>query len=252
MDRRDAIGLGLLGAAALAGNALAETALLDGTLPSDSKEIFNLWPGTPPGGQGIALTQKITEGSTTPELYHSRSVSGIQTPQVFIYRPAKPNGMALLVIPGGGYSSEGMERGGTEIARRFTASGITCFVLRYRLPGEGWANRADAPTPRRSRSRPIPATGMCARIRLPPSWRWRWTTTRCRRWRTAWRCSRRCTPPRCRWRCICSSRAATASAFAAPSANPAPPGPTFSSPGPRPRVTHQDKHSGRRRWTAAQ
>jgi len=29
--------------------------------------------------------------------------------------------------------------------RRFTGAGITCFVLRYRLPGEGWANRADVP-----------------------------------------------------------------------------------------------------------
>jgi acetyl esterase/lipase len=149
MDRREAIGVGLLGAMlaseTISGGALAETALPDGTLPSDSKEVFNLWPGTPPGGAGISLTQKITEGSPSPELYHSRSVSGIQTPGVFVYRAARPNGMGLLVIPGGGYSSEGMERGGTEIAQRFAAAGVTCFILRYRLPGEGWADRADVP-----------------------------------------------------------------------------------------------------------
>ena len=27
----------------------------------------------------------------------------------------------------------------------FTRDGITCFILRYRLPGEGWANRSDVP-----------------------------------------------------------------------------------------------------------
>jgi acetyl esterase/lipase len=144
MDRREAIGVGLLGVM-LANDALAEAALPDGTLPSDSKEVFNLWPGVPRGGGGVDLALKITEGSPSPELYHSRSVAGIQNPQVFVYRPANPNGMALLVIPGGGYTSEGMERGGTDIARRFIAANITCFILRYRLPGEGWANRETVP-----------------------------------------------------------------------------------------------------------
>ena len=27
----------------------------------------------------------------------------------------------------------------------FNAAGVTCFVLRYRLPGEGWARRSDVP-----------------------------------------------------------------------------------------------------------
>jgi acetyl esterase/lipase len=145
MDRREAIGIGVIGAV-LAKEALAaETALPDGTLPSDSREVFNLWPDTPPGGAGVNLALKITEGSPQPDLYHSRTVAGIQTPCVFVFRPAAPNGMGLLIIPGGGYAGEGMERGGTEIARRFTAGGITCFILRYRLPGEGWANRADVP-----------------------------------------------------------------------------------------------------------
>ena len=146
MDRREAIGIGMIGAM-LAQDALAavEAPLPDGTLPSDSKEIVNLWPGVAPGGAGVNLTLKITEGSPQPDLYHSRAVTGIQTPQLFVYRPAAPNGMGLLIIPGGGYAGEGMERGGTEIARRFTAANITCFILRYRLPGEGWANRADVP-----------------------------------------------------------------------------------------------------------
>jgi acetyl esterase/lipase len=34
---------------------------------------------------------------------------------------------------------------GVEIAERMTAHGFTVFVLTYRLPGEGWAARADVP-----------------------------------------------------------------------------------------------------------
>ena len=32
-----------------------------------------------------------------------------------------------------------------DVARHLNGAGVTCFVLRYRLPGEGWANRSDVP-----------------------------------------------------------------------------------------------------------
>jgi acetyl esterase/lipase len=53
--------------------------------------------------------------------------------------------LGLLIIPGGGYASEGGDRGGREIAQHFASLGIICFVLRYRLPGEGWKNRSNVP-----------------------------------------------------------------------------------------------------------
>jgi acetyl esterase/lipase len=53
--------------------------------------------------------------------------------------------LGLLIIPGGGYTSEGGDRGGREIAQHFASLGIICFVLRYRLPGEGWKNRETVP-----------------------------------------------------------------------------------------------------------
>ena len=142
MDRRSA--LGLMGAAILPAMATADEMRADGYLPGDSIEFVKLWPGTPPGGEGVALTLKVTD-APGPDGYHVRAISQIQTPGFFVYRPARPNGLGLLVIPGGGYSSEGGDRGGREIAQHFAALGITCFVLRYRLPGEGWANRATVP-----------------------------------------------------------------------------------------------------------
>lgn len=144
MDRRQMIGLGLLGAGVLASRAGAQPGRA-GSAPLDSGEVITLWPGIPPGGPVPNLTPVVTDRSPTPELYRMRSISGIQSPELHVHRPVKPNGMALLVIPGGGYLNEGIERGGTELTTRFTEDGVTCFILRYRLPGEGWANRADVP-----------------------------------------------------------------------------------------------------------
>lgn len=143
MDRREALGLGLIGAA-LSAPVLAETMRADGYLPGDSTEFVPLWPGTPPGGAGLLLTLKVTD-AVQPDGYHVRAISQIQSPGFFVYRPQRPNGLGLLVIPGGGYTSEGGDRGGREIAQHFAALGITCFVLRYRLPGEGWKNRERVP-----------------------------------------------------------------------------------------------------------
>jgi acetyl esterase/lipase len=141
MDRREMIGLGLAGALV---SGAAEAQIETGALPGDSKEFVALWPGTPPGGEGIVLNLKVTD-AIQPDGFHVRAVSQIQTPGFFIYRAARPNGLGLLIIPGGGYASEGGDRGGREIAQHFSSLGITCFVLRYRLPGEGWKNRSSVP-----------------------------------------------------------------------------------------------------------
>ncbi|MEY4708327.1 MAG: hypothetical protein RJB58_2050 [Pseudomonadota bacterium] len=147
MDRRHAIGLGVMTAlftrAAFAQNSTGAMRA-DGYLPGDSTEFVRLWPGTPPGGEGVSLSLKVTD-TVQPDGFHVRAISQIQTPGLFVYRPAKPDGRGLLIIPGGGYAAQGGDRGGREIAQHFAGLGITCFVLRYRLPGEGWANRSEVP-----------------------------------------------------------------------------------------------------------
>ncbi|WP_372782814.1 alpha/beta hydrolase [Phenylobacterium sp.] len=62
-----------------------------------------------------------------------------------VFRPARPNGAALLIAPGGGYIRVVIDKEGFEVGHRLAAAGITCFVLRYRLPAEGWDQAADAP-----------------------------------------------------------------------------------------------------------
>jgi acetyl esterase/lipase len=144
MDRRTLLAAGL-GGALLPRAALGQTPPHEtGYLPGDSQEFIGLWPGTPPGGAGIQLDLKVTD-TVQPDGFHVRAISQIQQPGFFVYRPIKPTGLAMLIIPGGGYAAEGGDRGGREIAQYFASRGIISFVLRYRLPGEGWKNRDMVP-----------------------------------------------------------------------------------------------------------
>jgi acetyl esterase/lipase len=62
-----------------------------------------------------------------------------------VFRPALPDGSAILAIPGGGYSFIAVQNEGVDAAERFNAERTTIFVLSYRLPGEGWVDRSIAP-----------------------------------------------------------------------------------------------------------
>lgn len=141
MDRRSVIGLGVLGVAAIPLHVSAE----DIPLPSPSAETIPLWPSVPPGGENVELKPTTVEQSTAPGEYHDRLLSGIATPLLTVFRPRAPDGSAMLIAPGGGYSFEDFDGEGVEPALRLNQAGVTAFVLVYRLPGEGWQNRADVP-----------------------------------------------------------------------------------------------------------
>lgn len=151
MDRRELMGLSLAGmglaAAALPGRAFADTVLPgDGGVASDPKEVITLWPGTPPGGEGLSLPPVRASAHEPPYTQPvDRAVDRVGIPTMTVFRPARPDGSALIIAPGGGYSREMFDFEGGDVARRFNAAGVTCFVLRYRLPGEGWAHRSDVP-----------------------------------------------------------------------------------------------------------
>lgn len=77
--------------------------------------------------------------------FQDRFVTGIAEPLMTVFRPAKPNGGAVLIAPGGGYIRVVIDKEGFEVGHRLAAAGVTCFVLRYRLPAEGWDRPADVP-----------------------------------------------------------------------------------------------------------
>nr|WP_243415060.1 alpha/beta hydrolase [Altererythrobacter segetis] len=96
-----------------------------------------LWSGAAPNG-GFR-PQTLPAGS--PPVF----LRNIEQPYLRVFRPARPNGRSLLSIPGGAYTFVSIANEGVDIAREMTARGYTVLVLVYRLPGEGWAGRADVP-----------------------------------------------------------------------------------------------------------
>lgn len=144
IDRRTMIGgaMGLtLASAASAQDAAIPYVLGTGTAAWPPREHFRLWPNTPPGAPSPLPTNNFTINGSFKELW----LRGVSEPMVGVYRPAKPDGRAVLSIPGGGYGFVSVENEGIDVAKALTPHGITVFVLAYRLPGEGWTNRPDVP-----------------------------------------------------------------------------------------------------------
>lgn len=135
LDRRSLITAML----ALPGVAQAQAAA-----PPDPTETIRLWPNSAPGGEGVSVAPVVVERSTDPA-FHDRYAQFTTDPILTVVRPERPNGASLLLIPGGGYRWAVIDKEGLDVARVFAAAGITGYVLRYRLPADGWAAGPDAP-----------------------------------------------------------------------------------------------------------
>jgi acetyl esterase/lipase len=102
-----------------------------------------LWPEghiRPPAGPVEAVVQRSDDPKAS-----DRMLQGITRPRLDIFRPAKPNGAAVILAPGGGYRYVVVDKEGYELARWLRERGVTVYVLFYRLPGDGWTNGADVP-----------------------------------------------------------------------------------------------------------
>lgn len=146
IDRRALLGFAA-GAAVLPALAGAQTAppATGAPLPAglpDPGETIDLWPKGAPGMPTVPPVETVTERSKDPARV-DRAVQGTTKPRLAVFRPAKANGAAVMIIPGGGYKWVGVDKEGYEVARWLTDHGFTAFVLFYRLPGDGWAQGPD-------------------------------------------------------------------------------------------------------------
>ncbi|MDO6416284.1 alpha/beta hydrolase [Sphingomonas sp. BIUV-7] len=148
-DRR-AFGVGLIASALAATSAVAQQRTPPGLSPSDwsqiwpPREVIPLWPDRPPGRVAAFEIPAIPAG-WTGGAWPASFLRRTSVPTLNVFRPARPNGAALLVCPGGSYVFVSAANEGVDVARVFNAIGVTVFVLSYRLPGEGWRERADVP-----------------------------------------------------------------------------------------------------------
>lgn len=121
------------------------TASADGEPAAGSPDRIALWStGLAPVDKSLDRPPQIVERSSDPAL-PDRYITHVSEPYLIVYRPARPNGVGLLVTPGGGYKRVVLDKEGSAMVPAFVEQGgITLFVLRYRLPGEGRADREAA------------------------------------------------------------------------------------------------------------
>jgi len=109
-----------------------------------TEEVVPLWPGSMPGDRGATIRPETRDQSHDPA-HPDRWMTGIARPVLVVHRPERPNGSATLIVPGGSYTFLSYDNEGISQARWLNAQGVTAFILKYRLPGEGWDRRADVP-----------------------------------------------------------------------------------------------------------
>jgi acetyl esterase/lipase len=75
-------------------------------------QTFPLWPNGAPGALANAESDR---------------------PTLSYYPPVYPNGTAIIIAPGGGYSMVAVNHEGRQIANWLNSMGVTAFVLKYRI-----------------------------------------------------------------------------------------------------------------------
>lgn len=108
------------------------------------RSTIQLWPDAAPGSELIHMDEKIVERSNDTN-FHNRAITQITHPSIEVFIPEFQNGMSLLICPGGAYNHLTYDVEGVDVAKWLNSIGITAFILKYRLPGEGHTNAKDIP-----------------------------------------------------------------------------------------------------------
>lgn len=89
-----------------------------------------VWPDLAPGesSRGVGEAQPLRASEIPPV---TRLIK-IRRPTVDVFLAKKPNGTAVVVLPGGGFMKVVPDKEGSEAAPWLNAHGISVFVLRYR------------------------------------------------------------------------------------------------------------------------
>jgi acetyl esterase/lipase len=128
-----------------------------GWQPSTGHTQVPIWPGQVPDAQPVAGPEVSQWWPTGPGGPGGFSVSHVSLPTMTVYSPSGKNtGAAVVVFPGGGYEDLAIDLEGTEVCDWLTSKGITCVLLKYRVPGEGHYPKS-APYPK---SGPYPESPM--------------------------------------------------------------------------------------------
>ena len=115
-------------------------ALVGLTCSVQAAEPHNVWPDLAPGETtSLVGTVQPFRAGETPRVTR---VEKITRPTFTIHLAPKPNGAAVVILPGGGFGKVVPDKEGTEAAAWLNEQGIAAFVLSYRTKQDkkdpGW------------------------------------------------------------------------------------------------------------------
>jgi acetyl esterase/lipase len=108
--------------------------------PSAGHAQMPIWPGTPPDALKEAQSEfaKTVAGDNLVAGKSWIAIKNVSAPTLTVYSPPANNtGVAVVVFPGGGYQGLAIDLEGTEVCDWLTSKGITCVLLKYRVPNSG-------------------------------------------------------------------------------------------------------------------
>ena len=108
--------------------------------------VLTLWPNGAPGPNMTKGPEADTSTATSDKIAGRPLVRlhNVSVPTLTVFAPkGKNTGVAVVVFPGGGYSILAIDLEGTEVCDWLTSKGITCVILKYRVPGTGPYPKSD-------------------------------------------------------------------------------------------------------------
>ena len=115
--------------------------------PAPGHTQVPIWPGAIPDAQPAAKPEYAEAVTETKDLVAGKpwvAVEQVAQPTMTVYAPKGKNaGAAVVVFPGGGYTILAIDLEGTEVCDWLTSRGVTCVLLKYRVPDSGPAYHDD-------------------------------------------------------------------------------------------------------------
>lgn len=105
--------------------------------PANLRQV-SIWPGSAPDMKSRPKTSERIEIAQTPDAIEgstSEAAWDVTVPTMTIFPPkGRSTHAAIVVFPGGGFRAVVVTKQGTEICNWITSKGITCILLKYRVP----------------------------------------------------------------------------------------------------------------------
>ncbi len=133
---------------AVASLTLTATAQSSGWPPPANLTTLPLWPHGAPGASPPHPGPEVDTTTAKDNLIAGKPLirlGNVSAPTLTVYRPKTANtGAAIVVFPGGGYNILAIDLEGTEVCDWLNSAGITCVLVKYRVPGSGPYPKSDA------------------------------------------------------------------------------------------------------------